>query len=91
MKTEAAESLADVRGSVKPPGRTDSTHAVGLLHGTKLLFVRGALYQHGVQERYVGRDRNNGFLSPRWRDICGAAVIGVIFIAAFSVFLSISW
>lgn len=80
-----------MRGSVKPPGRTDSTRAVGLLHGVKLLFVQGARYQRGVQERYVGRDRNDGFPSPRWSDTCGAAVIGVIFIAAFSVFLSISW
>lgn len=37
------------------------------------------------------RDRSDGFLSPGWSGVCGAAVIGVIFIVALSVLLSISW
>ena len=36
--------LPGVKGSVKPPGRKDSTRAAELLHGVKLLFGHDALY-----------------------------------------------
>lgn len=44
-----------------------------------------------LQEWCLKIGKCDGFLFLWWSDVYGAAVTGVIFIAALSVFLSISW
>lgn len=74
--------LPDVKASVKLPVGKVSSCAAQLLHGVTLQFVLHAFFSMGYEESCLEIGKRDGF-PLLGIDVCGAAVIGVIFFFFF--------